>query len=68
MDAVLVEIVGLVMSPFELKPTLLLFEHTPVDFLVKRTYILFSAQAGLFYLASYQASRVAKLTIVRPNG
>lgn len=67
MEAVLVEIVGLVMSPFELKSTLLLFEHTPVDFLVKRTYI-FPAQAGLFSLASYQASRVAKLTIARPNG
>lgn len=67
MEAVLVEIVGLVVSPFELKSTLLLFEHTPVDFLVKRTYI-FRAQAGIFNLASCQASRVAKLTIARPNG
>lgn len=67
MEAVLVEIVGLVMSPFELKSTLFFFEHTPVDFLVKRTYI-FRALVGIFDLASYRASRVAKLTIARPNG
>lgn len=60
MEAVLVEIVGLVMSPFELKSTLLLFEHTPVDFLVKRTYKFSLARTGLFNLASYQASRVRK--------